>query len=84
MDKTDSQTGKGHETTVNSKNSYSEKKKSALLLISVETSDPVQSISGSRNSSKQNDIHLVCIFLMYSEPGSIAPAVKDDLQSCCL
>lgn len=55
------------------------KKKSAA----VETSNPVQCILGPRNSSKQNDIHLVCIFLLYSEPGSIAPAEKDDLQSCC-
>lgn len=78
MDETDCQTGKGHNTTVNSKKSYSEKKYAA-----VETSNPVQCILGPRNSSKQNDIHLVCLFLLYSEPGSIAPAEKDDLQFCC-
>lgn len=57
-------------------------KKSALLPVSVEISDPIQGILGSENSSKQNDFYLLCIFLLYSEPGSIAPAIKDDLQSC--
>lgn len=33
MDETDSQIGKGHETTVNSKNSYSEKKKKIKNLL---------------------------------------------------
>lgn len=79
MDETDSQTGKGPKT-VNSKNSYSEKKKQSTA---VQPSNAVQCILGSRNSSKQNDIYLVCIFLLYSEPDSIAPAVKDDVQSCC-
>lgn len=57
-------------------------KKSALLPVSVEIPDPIQGILGSENSSKQNDFNLLCIFLLYSEPGSVAPAIKDDLQCC--
>lgn len=57
------------------------KNKSALQPVPVEIPDPIQGIWGSENSSAQNDFHLVCIFLLYSEPGSIASALKDDLLS---
>jgi len=83
-DETDSQTQKRHKISVNSKISYSGKKKSALLLDSVETPDPIQDIWALKTVISKNDFHPDCIFLLYLEPGSIALAIKEDLQSCRL